>query len=212
MLPGGVRSYLKARMGKHHRAFIGPTGEYDISAASQFNLLTLLGLREHHTLLDIGCGALRSGRLFIAYLQPDRYFGIEPNRWLLDAAIRHEVGRDLIAIKRPTFHHTETFQLGVFGRTFDFLLAHSIFTHASQDQIRTCLGEARKVMTPSSLFLATYAPGEASYEGDAWLYPEMCRYTAETMRALAEEQGLACEEIGWPHIRQRWVALSLPPA
>jgi len=71
-------------------------------------------------------------------------------------------------------------------------------------------------MTPSSLFLATYTPGDACYEGDAWVYPQMSRYTAEKMRALAEEQGLACEEIDWPHPRQRWVAfsvaLSLPPA
>ena len=150
------------------------------------------------------------------YLQPDRYFGIEPNRWLLDAAIRHEVGRDLIALKRPTFHHSETFQFDVFGRTFDFLLAHSIFTHASPDQIRTCLGEARKVMTPSSLFLATYTPGDRSYDGEAWVYPREVTYTEEKFRAMAEEQGFAREEIDWPHLygggHQRWVALSFPSA
>ena len=43
----------------HHRAFVGPPEKYDIVSAMQFNLLTFLGLREDHYLLDIGCGSLR---------------------------------------------------------------------------------------------------------------------------------------------------------
>src|SRR5438128_572554 len=52
--------------------------DHDLAAAFQFNLLTRLGLREEDYLLDIGCGALRAGRLFITYLLPGRYFGVEP--------------------------------------------------------------------------------------------------------------------------------------
>ena len=43
----------------HYRAFVGPPQKYDIIAASQFNLLTSLGLREYHYLLDIGWGSLK---------------------------------------------------------------------------------------------------------------------------------------------------------
>jgi hypothetical protein len=71
-------------------------------------------------------------------------------------------------------------------------------------------------MTPSSLFLAIYPPGDESYEGDAWVYPREVTYTDERFRSMAKEEGLACEEIGWPHrhggSRQRWVALSISPA
>jgi hypothetical protein len=53
---------------RHYTAFVGPPQQYDFMGATQFRLLTTLGLREHHRLLD-----LRAGRLLIPYLLPDRY-------------------------------------------------------------------------------------------------------------------------------------------
>ena len=41
----------------HYRAYVGPPQDYDLIAAMTFNLLTTLGLRQNHSLLDIGCGA-----------------------------------------------------------------------------------------------------------------------------------------------------------
>src|SRR5207302_381599 len=46
----------------HYRAYVGPPEDYDLIAAMTFNLLTTLCLRQHHSLLDIGCGSLRIGR------------------------------------------------------------------------------------------------------------------------------------------------------
>src|SRR5690242_11872125 len=66
----------------HYRSFVGPPERYDLLAALQFNLLTSLGLREYHSLLDIGCGSLRAGRLFMTYLLPGNYCGVEPEQWL----------------------------------------------------------------------------------------------------------------------------------
>ncbi len=119
----------------HYRAYVGPPERYDLVAAIQFNLMTSLGLREGHSLLDIGCGSLRGGRLFIPYLLPGRYFGLEPERWLIDEGVRNELGRDILRVKRPTFSHDRDFTLTAFGRKFDFLLAQSIFSHASPAQI-----------------------------------------------------------------------------
>ncbi|MGH7086029.1 MAG: hypothetical protein ACREFN_13675, partial [Acetobacteraceae bacterium] len=45
----------------HYTAFVGPPDEYDLMGATQFRLLTALGLRDHHRLLDFGCGSLRAG-------------------------------------------------------------------------------------------------------------------------------------------------------
>src|SRR3989440_10441889 len=87
----------------HYRAYVGPPEDYDLIAAMAFNLLTTLGLRQHHSLLDIGCGSLRIGRLFIPYLNPGKYFGVEPNQWLVREGIRRELGGSLVEIKRPTF-------------------------------------------------------------------------------------------------------------
>ena len=163
-------------------------------------------------MLDIGCGSLRAGRLLIVYLRPERYCGIEPQRWLVTSAIRSEVGRDLIQLKRPAFDHGQDFRFTVFDRTFDFLLASSIFSHAAQAQIETCLSEARAVMKPSSILLASFVPGSANYDGDSWTYPATVSYTLERMRELAAKHRLDVETIDWPYVfganRQVWLAFS----
>lgn len=195
---------------KDYRGFVGPAKKYDIIAAMQFNLLTHLGLREHHHLLDVGCGSLRAGRLFIPYLLPGRYFGIEPNKWLIEEGIRHEVGEDLVRIKRPTFSDDRDFTLTVFNRKFDYVLAHSIFTHAAQHQIRRCLSEARKVMKPDSVFAATFMKGNRNYTGEKWSYPQVIYYTLEHMKRLAGEQRLTCKPLDWSHPNKHtWLALSV---
>ena len=194
---------------KHYRAFVGPPQNYDIIAAMQFNLLTGVGLREHHTLLDIGCGSLRAGRLFIPFLLPGHYYGLEPNRWLVQQGVEREIGRDLVRIKRPVFDHNTEFKLTVFGRQFDYLLAQSIFSHAAPTQIVTCLREARKVMHPESIFLATYVPGPENYDGDDWVYPDCVNYTEARMLQFAREAGLIAQPQPWQHPHnQSWLMIT----
>ena len=195
---------------RHYRAFVGPPEKYDVVAATQFNLLTTLGLREHHTLLDIGCGSLRAGRLFIPFLLPGNYFGLEPNKWLVDDGIEKEVGRDLIKIKRPGFDHNSEFRLRAFGRQFDYLLAHSIFSHAAPGQIEKCLSEAAAVMHPESVLVATYIHGERNHEGEEWMYPDCVEYTEERMLQFARGAGLVSNPYSWPHPNnQRWLLTKL---
>jgi SAM-dependent methyltransferase len=196
---------------RHYRAFVGPPETYDVTSAIQFNLLTALGLREHHSLLDVGCGSLRAGRLFIPYLLPGRYFGIEPEEWLLEEGLSSEVGKELQEAKRPVFSNDSNFSLSSFGRRFDFILAQSIFSHAGEAQIRRCLAEAKKVMDPDSIFVATFVRGEKDHTGDKWVYPGCTRYTLEKMESLALEQGLACTPFDWPHpAQQTWLLITDP--
>ncbi|MGH9788158.1 MAG: class I SAM-dependent methyltransferase [Candidatus Acidiferrales bacterium] len=194
-----------------YREFVGPPEVYDLVSHLQFNLLTLLGLREEHTLLDIGCGSLRGGRLFILYLLPGRYCGIEPNAWLVEEGIKNELGRELVEMKRPRFSHGAGFACTEFGQEFDFFLAQSIFSHAAPQQIRRCLAEVRKCMNPRSLFAATYFEGEESYSGTDWVYPGKVTYRPEWMVEAASEAGLACVPIRWVHPRgQSWLVFHLP--
>ncbi|MCC2671833.1 MAG: Methyltransferase type 12, partial [Armatimonadetes bacterium] len=205
---------------RSHRWFVGPVDQYDRSAAMQFTLLTLLGLREHHSLLDIGCGSLRAGRLFIPYLLPGYYCGLEPERWLVENGLETELGREIARLKQPTFSHDDNFTLTTFERSFDFLIAQSVFSHATMAQIRRCLSQAREVMTPSSLFAATFRRGDFDYTGSEWVYPGCSTYRLETFAGMAEENGLGCAALTWPHSNgQTWVVLGdprtlsrLPPA
>jgi hypothetical protein len=120
-----------------YRAYVGPPEDYDLIAAMTFNLLTTLGLRQHHSLLDIGCGSMRIGRLLIPYLNRGKYFGVEPNEWLVEEGIRRELGETLVQIKRPTFLFSESPDAIAEAKTaFDFALAKSIFRHCGLYSIK----------------------------------------------------------------------------
>ncbi|GAH82205.1 unnamed protein product, partial [marine sediment metagenome] len=88
---------------KGYRAAVGPPDKYDIIGALQFRIMVAEGLRDSHTLLDIGCGSLRGGRLFLVYLRPSRYFGIEPQHHLVYDGIQAEIGESIWAVKKPEF-------------------------------------------------------------------------------------------------------------
>ena len=196
---------------RHYRAWVGSAEVYDIMSATQFNLLTSLGLREHHYLLDVGCGSLRAGRLFIPYLLEGRYYGIEPEQWLIEEGIRSHVGEDLVRIKKPTFSNDDDFTLSTFNRTFDFIVAQSIFSHASQAQISRCLSEAKKAMQPSTIFAANFSEGEDNYTGDEWVYPGLVTYTLKHLTDLVEDQGLVCKRIEWPRVNElTWIVIVEP--
>ena len=196
---------------RDYRAFVGPPDKYDLVAAAQFGLLTCLGLREHHCLLDVGCGSLRAGRLFIPYLLPGRYFGIEPEAWLVREGLERELGRDVERLKRPAFIDDRDFTLTAFGRAFDFLLAQSVFSHAAPAQVSRCLAQAARVMKPRAVFAATFCEGDSDYDGAEWVYPQCVLYRFARLEALAREQGLECRRVDWPHPNgQKWVVFVRP--
>jgi len=93
------------RAKRDYREFVGPADEYDVNSALQLSLLTLLGRRESHMRLDIGCGSLRSGRLFMMYLRRGHYCAIEPESWLVETATENEIGAEMVRLKSPTFYH-----------------------------------------------------------------------------------------------------------
>jgi len=196
---------------RHYRAFVGSPDKYDVAAATQLSLLTYLGLREHHTLLDIGCGSLRAGKLFIPYLLPNRYCGIEPQKWLVEEGIANECGSDQISIKEPEFLYDSQFTCTAFDRQFDYLLAHSIFTHATEPQVRRCVEQAARCMHEESVFVATIVKGSSDYKGNDWVYPGVVTYTWEFVVEVAAEHHLGAIELAWPHPNQQtWVALARP--
>jgi hypothetical protein len=189
-----------------YRVFVGPSDKYDILGATQFSVLTSLGLREDHYFLDIGCGSLCGGRLFIPYLLPGRYHGIEPIKWLVDEGLKYELGRDILEVKKPVFDNNRDFKLTVFGRKFHYLLAHSIFTHAGRSQINKCLKEAKAVMDKSSVFVATFVVGDEDDYEEYWLDNEFSVYSWNTIKKMYNGNGFKCTRLNTLHpIGQTWV-------
>ena len=195
---------------RHYRAFVGPPQNYDLASVMQFNLLTQMNLRENHSVLDIGCGSLRAGRLLISYLQPRKYFGLEPEKWLIDDAIKNELGNDIIKIKKPVFSHNDDFNLGIFNEKFDYILAQSIFSHSPEKTIRKCAIEVEKVMKSDSIFVATFYEGTEDYTGRKWAYPEKVCYTFEKIKKIFEDANLICKRLDWIHPNQKWILVLKP--
>ena len=68
-IKGATMDISKLKPGdNHYMAYVGPPAQYDFMGGTQFRLLSTLGLRANHSLLDFGCGSLRAGRLFLSYL------------------------------------------------------------------------------------------------------------------------------------------------
>ena len=189
----------------HYRAYVGPPEDYDLIAAMTFNLLTTLGLRQHHSLLDVGCGSLRVGRLLIPYLNRGKYFGLEPNEWLVEEGISRELGKSLVEIKRPTFLFTDSPESIAQAETaFNFALAQSIFSHCGLDLIKGWLSAISHSLAEDGALVATFLIGEEDSPRTGWIYPECVNYRPATLERAAAEVNLRFEILDWKHPRQTW--------
>ena len=201
----------------HYTAYVGPPDQYDFMGATQFALLFLLGLREHHKLLDFGCGSLRAGRLLIPYLNPGNYYGIEPNKWLVEEGIERQLG-GMERLKKPNFSNSDGFTADVFDAAFDFIVAQSIFSRSGPALTATALNSFARRLAPGGLCLVTFIEGDQDTP-EGWFYTGLTkqgtvRYRPALIERLSAEAGLKAARLPWRHPRQTWWLLGrdLPPA
>lgn len=208
-----IRSKTLPAGAENYRSYVGPPLQYDFMGATQFNLLSMLGLREESNVLDIGCGSLRAGKLLLQYLMPERYFGIEPNDWLWKTAVEKEIGRDILRIKKPYFSNNDQFSLQEFeANKFDFVVSQSIYSHTGLDLFEKSLIEANRVLKPNGQFLFTViSPGSFMHESfqngeelKGWIYPECVWFSPEVITSTAHSSGLLFQKLDWFHPRQIW--------
>jgi ubiquinone/menaquinone biosynthesis C-methylase UbiE len=201
-----------------HRDMVG--GMWDEIGRLQFEFLRGRGLKPSHRLLDIGCGSLRGGIHSIDYLETGNYYGLDINPSLIEAG-RHELRLAGLSHKKPHLAVSDRFELGQFQQKFDYLLAHSVFTHVFTNHIIRCLAEAREVLVPNGQFFATFflaprsvhlAPIDHQPGGVQTHYDRNpFHYSADEIRAMADLATLSAEIIGdWNHPRGQQMVLFLP--
>lgn len=197
------------RPGDHHyRAYVGNPCNYDLIAATTFNLLTCLGLRQHHKLLDVGCGSLRNGRLLIPYLNPKCYYGIEPNGWLVKDGEKNETGKDLLDIKAATFSFTDNDKEMLPHAPFDFILLQSIFSHCGVDLMHNWIQSINSLLSDEGLAVFTWVSGSEDATDNGWIYPGLVKYTNTYLTQAFKHSGLYVKHIDWPHPIQKWAIAS----
>ena len=110
---------------------IGRADEWSSHGILQLDFLVELGLKPEHTLLDIGCGVGRASRRFVPYLHSGNYTGIDISK----KALAHAMGlaySEGWADRKPKFLINSDLDI---DQRFDFLWAHSVFTHLPDWQI-----------------------------------------------------------------------------
>jgi cyclopropane fatty-acyl-phospholipid synthase-like methyltransferase len=202
---------------KMHRAAVG--GMWEEIGLLQFRFLTSRGLLPGHTLLDVGCGALRGGVHFVRYLDAGHYHGLDINPSLIEAG-RQELREAGLTERKPNLLVNDKFEASRFGVRFDYAMAQSVFTHLPMNHIVRCLVEVGKVLKPEGVFFATFfeAPSNAylaplphhpgqfvtTYDADPF------HYSFDEFEWMARTAGLRAELIGaWAHPRdQRMLVFS----
>lgn len=193
-------------MEKNYKSFIGPEKLYDQIGQIVFDLLQKHGLKKTNTVLDIGCGSLRVGKHLIPWLNKGKYYGIEPNKWLVSDGIDNELDKDIE--KNPSFDHNGDFDLKCFDKKYNFIFANSIFIHASLNQIEKCLSQIDDILKDGGSFIFNFFVGPDSKSKD-WTYPGAVTYTKATIEGLLKKYNLNYEYIDCKYPgKQIWIKVT----
>lgn len=153
----------------------------------QFDYLVRHGLRPSDRMLEIGCGNLRAGRLFIDYLDPGNYYGLDisPDILLDGQRTLAEFG---LQAKLPHLALVSDLTLGFLPSAhFSVVHAHSVFSHSPCHVIGECLSHVGRVMAPGAFFDFTFHRTEgAEHHLLGWAF----YYQSDTLLGLARSHGL----------------------
>ena len=200
-----------------HRQTIG--GMWDKIGQMQFDYLRAQGLQPGSTLLDIGCGCLRGGVHYAAYLDAGNYYGIDLSRDLLDSGYDIELAAAGLQHKVPreNLRDTDAFDIAPFGVRFDMAIAVSVFSHLPASYLRQCLINLADSMKTGGTLYATYfhcppghdfntplrhPAGKLSHPGK-----DPFHYREEELVGAAEDLPWRLETYrSWEHPRDQWMA------
>tara|TARA_B110001452_G_scaffold17570_1_gene14248 strand:- start:207 stop:1148 length:942 start_codon:yes stop_codon:yes gene_type:complete len=181
-------------------------------------MLRSFGMTKESTVLEVGCGTLRAGRSLISDdLAPGHYYGIESNKTSLAIGVHLYLGLWAAAEQKPNFATTGPFDLGVFGKKFDLVIARSAWTHASLTQIEAMLASFVDVARPGSKLIVSYwnSPDDNKYEADGKLVKGLApplsssaissnvAYTKETLELACTANGLKMKQLSPKEVAER---------
>ena len=146
--------------------------------------------------------------MLIPYLNKGNYFGVEPNKWLVDDGVKNEIGQDMVSIKQPSFSYANTLGDFVTKLDLDYVFAQSIFSHCGKDIVEGWFGEVSKHICEKGMFLITFKAGNRDCGRLGWVYPGCVPYKLESMEQMANRAGFSFTTLNWYHPRQTWALLT----
>lgn len=149
-----------------HRDIIG--GRWDETGIIQMEMLHSIGLRPRHTLLDIGCGPLRTGCRLVPILNPGNYWGTDLSRALMLKGWHEELTEaDRARLPKRQLVEDKDFSFAGLPQDFDYLLCFAVFTHLPMNHLRRALMSVSRHFTRFECFAFTVflAPDAAAISG-----------------------------------------------
>jgi hypothetical protein len=133
--------YDEALAKGRHRDIVG--GRWEETGLVQMQLLLAAGLERHHTLLDIGAGALRLGCRVVPYLDPGNYWATDLSGALMRRGYELELA-DKSRLSPDHLIEDGDFALHGVPDTIDFAMAFAVFTHLPLSSLATALPAVRR--------------------------------------------------------------------
>lgn len=195
----------------------GPARHFAAVGRNQLAVLLENGLEPESRVLDVGCGALRGGYWIMRILDRGGYHGLEPAVDMLRAGIDHILEPEVLERAEPRFDHNARFDFSVFDTTFHFVIARSIWTHASKRQIETMLDSFVATAAPGGVFLASVLPvtdARPDYRGDEWVGRShesdvggTVAHDPEWIERACAVRDLTVHDTGPNVLHQQWLAI-----
>lgn len=194
-------NHMNDKVAKNPKTAVG--GLWEELGNKQLSFLVSKGMKPHHSFLDIGCGVLRGGIHFIKYLDVGNYTGID----ISSGAVRY--GRTLVKeqgfiYKLPKLMINRNLKFKeLYGKKFDYIFAHSVFTHLPTDSIEECLENIGDIMCDGSLFYFTFFYATEIRQVSAYKF----RYPLSYFKKLAKENGFKIMDVSseYLHPRGQWM-------
>ncbi len=169
-------------VGDRNRESVHYVGTQPISGRVQLELLLLEGLKKEHRVLEIGCGALIAAIPIMSFLEAGHYVGIDPNAGLIHNSSNVPENRVVVNEKKPNFLYFEDFDGSSKCTTFDYIISHSVMSHAAHWQLSLFLKNCSGVLKKGGkviFSLRLTEPNEYGHKGaleetrsESWVYPD----------------------------------------
>lgn len=176
-------------------AYVGNT--YAQNGTAQLKLLVAEGLMPEHYVFEVGCGALVAGIPLMSYLQPGHFVGVDPNKWLIDASLAVQENKYIVDQAQPLFLYNYNFDGSEANIAFDYILSHSIISHAPLWQLKLFLKNCAQVLKKGGKVLFSLRLTDANpYDGlgikqesttHEWQYPGNTFFHKQTVIDLARQ-------------------------
>lgn len=206
--PGGDRTRPAAHEGWHRRV-VG--GLWDEAGERHLAFLREQGLKPSDTVLDVGCGCLRTAVRLLQYLEPGRYVGVDQDASLIAAGTTVEAEHAGVDSSRGRYFVGNAVDLSGIEECFDVIWMNGLLQDLPHESTALALAAAFQRLAPCGRLFVAYFEGPRFLAVDPIERPGPCfsyfdrtprHFDFATLSRYIEAAGGSAERLGnWddPH-------------